>query len=111
MEARSKTSALHTSVKRTPRVSLLRGQPCFHQHNVDLYLRCACAGYASCAGVRARAYCACGRFADAAILLASLRFERLPTDLESQSEIYTRAAERCLERHVIMERTLAFVVE
>ena len=46
----------------------------------------------------ARAYYAAGRFADAKILFDTvLRFEGLPADLESQTEIYMRAAERYLE--------------
>jgi hypothetical protein len=46
----------------------------------------------------ARAYHACGRYADAAILFDTvLHLEHLPADLKSQAEIYADAAERYLE--------------
>ena len=48
----------------------------------------------------ARAYYACGRFADAKILFdTTLRFENLPADVESQTELYAHAAERYLEHN------------
>src|SRR5262245_27171099 len=48
----------------------------------------------------ARAYYDAGRYADAKILFDTvLRFEDLPADLESQTEIYARAAERYAENN------------
>lgn len=49
----------------------------------------------------ARAYYGAGRYADAKILFDTvLRFEQLPTNLESQTEIYARAAQRYAENNV-----------
>src|SRR5215468_5271981 len=46
----------------------------------------------------ARAYYASGRVADAKILFDTvLRFEKLPTDVKSQTELYAHAAERYLK--------------